>query len=282
MRRHAYILAADPTYLAASVRAYYPVVDRIVVSYDRGHRSWAGQHLPGEEAIAQVKAVDVDGKCVLAPGDYSDPDGPVLDVETHQRQTALDQASEGADWVLTLDTDEVIRRLDPFLGALGRAEDAGADALHYPARWLYNRVGEDLFLETSTRWGRTVTHYPGPLAVRAGTRLDHCRQTLAPHYRVDIRPWNADPYHPRGTLVHEVVHPRDAVMHFSWVRDDAAMRAKFAWSGHADQYAEPTVYRHWVWRTQHPRLAAAASVLRRHDRDRYRVLHLPGAPEARV
>jgi len=276
MRRTAYVLAADPAYATASIRAYYPVVDRIVVSYDRDHTSWAGGPLPVADCLAAIASVDVDGKCVLAPGAYARPGEPPLESETIQRQKALDQASDGADWVLTLDTDEVIPRLEPFLGALDRADAAGARALHYPSRWLYARVGPGRYLESSTRFGRARAHYPGPLAVAAGTLLEHCRQTDAPHYRVDVRPWNTDPHHPRDAVVHEVVAERDAVLHFSWVRDDATMRAKFAWSGHADQYAAPAVYRRWAWRSRHPRLAAAGSLLR--SEDRYRVVRLPEPP----
>lgn len=277
MRLNAYVLAADPAFLTASLRAYYPTVDRIVVSFDQDHRSWSGRPLPVAECLAAVRALDVDGKCTLAPGAYSRPDEPPLDSETIQRQKALDLASDGADWVLQLDTDEVIPHLAPFLGAIDRADAAGARALHYPSRWLYTRVGEGRYLETSTRWGRSVSHYPGPLAVAAGTTLTHCRQAEdAPHYRIDVRPWNTDRNHPRDAIVHEVVAPRDAVLHFSWVRSAETMRDKFAWSGHADQFTVPAVYRRWAWRSRHPRLTAAMSLVR--PADHYRVVRLPEPP----
>ncbi len=276
MRLTAYVLAADPAFVTASLRAYYSVVDRVVVSFDQDRTSWSGRPLPVDECLAAIRALDVDGKCVLAPGAFARPGEPPLDSETIQRQKALDQASDGADWVLQLDTDEVIPRLAPFLAAIEHADAAGAGALHYPSRWLYSRVGEGRYLESSSWLGRTVSHYPGPLAVAAGTRLTHCRQADAPLHRVDVRPWNTDPNHGRDAVVHEVIDPRDAVLHYSWVRSDATMREKFAWSGHADQYAEPAVYRRWAWRSRHPRLAAAGSLVRRTDR--YRVVRLPEPP----
>lgn len=277
MRLTAYVLAADPAFLTASLRSYYPAVDRIVVSFDQDHTSWSGRPLPVAGCLEAVRALDVEDKCVLAPGAYARPGEPPLESETIQRQKALDQASDGADWVLQLDTDEVVPRWPAFLGAIEHAEAAGATALHYPSRWLYSRVGEGRYLEASSLLGRTVSHYPGPLAVTAGTVLTHCRQSEeAPLYRVDVRPWNTDPNHPRDAVVHEVIAPRDAVLHFSWVRPEQVMRDKFAWSGHADQYTEPAVFRRWAWRSRHPRLAAAGSLLRRTDR--YRVVRLPEPP----
>lgn len=107
MRLHAYVLAGDPAWATESLTSYYPLVDRVVVSFDRGHLSWSGRPMPVEAAIANLRLADPDGKIVLAPGNYSDPSRPFLDSETDQRQAALDAASEGADWVLQLDTDEI-------------------------------------------------------------------------------------------------------------------------------------------------------------------------------
>ncbi|MEU2201880.1 hypothetical protein [Isoptericola sp. NPDC019482] len=287
MRLHAYLLAADPNYLAASLSSYYDHVERIIVSYDRSHRSWTGTPLPVDECLEIVKEIDVEGRCELVPGDFWRPGADPLDSDTHQRRVALAVASEGADWVLQLDTDEVMVSPPAFLGALGRADAAGATALDYPSRWLYARVGDapsrsgsrtGRYLEMSTAWWRPVAGYPGPLAVHAGTRLDLARQApSALRYRVDVRPWNTDPAQGRGSLVHEVVGLDDAVVHYSWVRSRDAMRRKFGWSGHTGEYSHPLVYRRWAWRSAHPWFAAATSPLRRHP-ERFRVVRLPEPP----
>lgn len=267
LRLNAYVLAADPWFLAESVRAYYAHVRRIVVSYDRSSTSWSGTPLPVGECLRILKALDVEGKCVLAPGDFWRPDERPLDNDTHQRRVALDQAGEGADWVLQLDTDEVIPSFGTFFGVLRRAEDHGAAALDYPARWLYARVGDvaggGRYLEASTRSWRAAAGFPGPLAVRPGVRLHCARQVQsAPHYRVDLRPWNTDPAHAHGTIVHEVVPIRDAVVHYSWVRSDEYMRRKLGWSGHSPFLGDPRLYRRWVWRSKHPYLIAATAPFR--------------------
>ena len=129
----------------------------------------------------------------------------------------------------------------------------------------------------ATRTGRLTASYPGALAVRAGTTLRHCRQADTPLFRVDVRPWNTDPYHPRDAIVHEVVPESHAVVHFSWVRSDEAMRVKFGWSGHAAEYTKPAVYARWRWRSDHPRATVLSSALRRTDRFRLSPISDPPA-----
>ncbi|WP_146340767.1 hypothetical protein [Nesterenkonia sp. NBAIMH1] len=263
MRLTAYVLAADPNYLASSVRAYYPFVERIIVSYDRSSTSWTGTALPVQECLDILSALDSEGKCVLTPGDFARLDHDPLSNDTFQRQHALDAASEDADWVVQLDTDEVMLSPETFFACLERAEKAGASALDYPSRWLYSRTAGGQYLEASTRFGRPRADYPGPLAVRAGTQLVQARQTPAPLYRVDLRPWNTDPAHNHAVTVHEVIPPDAAVLHFSWVRDHDTIRRKFGWSGHAEDYSKPEIYRLWAARQRRPRLTALSSPLRR-------------------
>ncbi|GAA1988053.1 hypothetical protein GCM10009718_27010 [Isoptericola halotolerans] len=269
MRIHAYVLAADPHFLAASLRSYYDRVDRVVVSYDRSSTSWTGTSLPVDECLRIIKAVDVDGKCVLAPGDFWNPDAEPIANDTAQRQTALDQAGDGADWVLQLDTDEIMPAPGTFLAMVDEAEDVGADALEYPARWLYSRVGDapggGRYLEASTRFWRPAASFPGPLAVRPGVTLDCARQSSAAvHFRVDLRPWHTDRVQAYERPVHAVIPVSDAVVHYSWVRPDEQMRRKFGWSGHAAAYSQPAVYAKWVARTRRPWRAVLATPVRRH------------------
>lgn len=269
MRVDAYVLAADPHFLAASLSSYYDRVHRIVVSYDRSSTSWTGTSLPVDQCLRVIKSVDVEGKCVLAPGDFWRPDAEPIANDTHQRQTALDQVGDDADWVLQLDTDEVMSAPGTFFRMLDRAEDVGASALEYPSRWLYARVGDvpggGRYLEASTRFWRPAASFPGPLAVKPGVTLDCARQSSAAvHYRVDLRPWHTDRVQGYERPVHDVVPVPDAVMHYSWVRPDEQMRRKFGWSGHAATYSRPAVYDRWVARSRRPRLTAMTTPWRKH------------------
>lgn len=277
-RLNAYVLIGDPSYLRESISAYYPYVDRIVLSYDRGARSWAGAPMPIAHCLRIIAELDVEGKCEHHPGDFSRAEHRVFDNETHQRQAALDAASEGADWVLQLDTDEVM--LDPgtFFEMLDRADRAGATGLDFPARWLYTRVGDGRYLELTRRFWQTAAAFPGPLAVRSGSVLGHARQAEVDLFRVDFAPRNTDPWRSPDVPVHAVI-PRDrAVVHFSWVRDPEVIRRKFAWSGHARVMREPKVLRRWLWRTAHPILAVLTTPFHNGNDGRYRLVRIAEPP----
>ncbi|GAA2858438.1 hypothetical protein [Microbacterium arabinogalactanolyticum] len=277
-RRTAYVLLADPSYLRESIGAYYDRVDRIVVSYDRSHTSWTGTPLPLQQCLRLISDLDRDSKMVLAPGDFARPGETGLANDTHQRQVALDQASEGSDWVLQLDTDEVMVSPDVFFDMLNRAESAGARGLDFPSRWLYTRTGPGRYLEVTRRFWGVAASYPGPLAVRAGTTLRHARQADIDLFRVDFAPRNTDPWRPPDAEVHAVITPDKGVLHFSWVREPDVIKRKFGWSGHSEHMQPPEVYRRWVWRTRHPLLTAVTTPLRRRDDGRYRLSRIPEPP----
>ncbi|WP_314506974.1 hypothetical protein [uncultured Microbacterium sp.] len=262
LRVNAYVMLADPSFLRESLTSYYHFVDRIVLSFDRAALSWTGTPLPIEQCLRIVEELDVEGKCVAAPGHFAFVDRDPLENDTFQRQHALDIASADADWVLQLDTDEVLLEPQLFFDCLARAHAAGSGGMDFPAMWLYSRVSPGRYLERSGRFWKRAASYPGPLAVRPGTRLSLARQTDVDLYRVDIQPANSDPWHPRQTVVDEAIAPGQAVAHFSWVRHPDVMRRKFGWSGHAEDLRPPSVYRAWAWRTRHPRIAVATSVFR--------------------
>jgi hypothetical protein len=272
LRINAYVLAGDPWWVEESIRSYYPIVDRIVVSYDASGRSWSGGPLAVEESLEHIRAVDSDSKCVFAPGEYARPGQFILDVEHAQRQAAFDHASEGADWVLQIDTDEVVGDLTTFSSCLEEADVAHAGGLEYPARYLYARTRSGLFLERSTRAWRTEASYPGPVAVRARSRLAHLRQADVSLYRVDFRRRNTDPAHPRDAVVDRVVPVAAGIRHYSWVRSVDYMRRKAAWSGHSDTYTKDL--ENWLRRSRRPLLAVAQTPLRRAG-GRFRFVRLP-------
>lgn len=283
VRLNAYIMLGDPTYLAASVGAYYEVVDRIVVSYDREGRSWSGEPLPIEECLAELAAIDADQKTVHLRQSFSNPAANPLDCETRQRRSSLNAAANDAEWVLQLDTDEVIPRVGPFMDMLRRANAAGAVGLHFPSRWLYARAGSGTYLEACSRWWRAAAGYPGPLAVRSGTQLTHARQCAGPLFRVDFRRRNTDPWHPRTAPVHATVRVADGVLHFAWVRSDAVMTRKARISGHRDDLDWDTRLTKWRSRQRRPRLACALTPLRRRNHtDWLRLARLPAEPSPTV
>jgi hypothetical protein len=177
MHLAAYVLAADPTWIRTSVLAYYPHVSRIVVSFDRRGLGWSGEPVPAKRCVAALKSIDRDRKLVLLPGDYCGTHDDLMAAETAQRQEALDAAAEGADWVLQIDTDEVLPDASALTRALAATQDERYVAVSWPMRVLYRRLGRGRFLEVAAEDGSLHVEYPGPVAVRSGTRLDHARWT---------------------------------------------------------------------------------------------------------
>jgi hypothetical protein len=185
MKLAAYVLAADPTWVRTSVLAYYPYVSRIVVSYDRGGRGWSGAPVPARRCVAALRSIDVARKLRFVPGDHAGRHADLMAAETAQRQTALDIASAGADWVLQLDTDEVV----PDAGALCRAladVPPAYQGVAWPMRVLYRRLRGGRYLEVAAPDGGLHVEYPGPVAVRAGATLHHARNPVGYTLKVPL------------------------------------------------------------------------------------------------
>ncbi|GAA2032769.1 hypothetical protein GCM10009819_16030 [Agromyces tropicus] len=276
IRLNAYVLAGDPAWIEASIGSYAALVDRIVVSYDRSHRSWSGHPLSVDESLRRIAAAAPEGTVELLPGDHVAGERSLMATETAQRQAALDAASRGADWVLQLDTDEVLPAPEAFLEQLTIADADGADAVAFPLRNLYAMTGDGRFLEQCGRFWTTQAAYPGPIAVRAGTTLTVARQARGvPHRRVDVAPRNTDPAHPRDTTVDAVVPTEQAVLHLSWVRTEDQMREKRDVSGYAANRDWDRDLARWRWRARHPWLTAAGAPVSRKWWDRYRPVRVP-------
>ncbi len=283
MRLNAYVLAGDPAWIASSIGSYYDMVDRIVVSFDRSGRSWTGAPLSVEESLRLIAAADPEGKTVLLPGDHVDPSRYPLHAETAQRQTALDAASEGADWVIQIDTDEIVPAPGRFAHFIRVAEGRGATTLAYPARNFYARTPSGAFLEHCGRFWTVQSGFPGPVAVRAGTTLTLARQARsASSFRVDVSPWNRDPAHPRTTPVHAVIPADQALIHMSWVRTEAQMVEKSVVSGHASERDWPRELAEWRSRARHPWLTALRAPLARDPNRRFRVARLPAYADVQL
>jgi hypothetical protein len=286
LRVNAYVLAADPAYLAASVQSYYALADRIVVSFDESHKGWSGHPVDVPQSLNELAAIDVHNKLDLRAGRFSDPARPAMEGETKQRQAALEIASEGADWVLQLDGDEVLPDLERFAATVESAHAGGYPALEYPARWLYAKAVDGTWLELSRRWWGVAAGYPGPVAVRAGSRLKLARQIGLPAYRVDFRSVNTDPWRRADEPVHETVDEDQGILHFSWVRSEEELWDKARVSGHSTDFNWAAAIKTWKWRRAHPRIAALGNPVRRQrhlwDRPWVRRTRIPLDPPARV
>lgn len=249
MRLNAYILAGDPTWVEASIRSYYGVVDRIIVSYDANCRGWTGAPIDVEKCLRLIREIDTEGKCDYRPGHFARPAyflRPMVN-DTHQRQVALGQAAAGgADWVLQLDTDEVLPKPDRLVAVLREADIHRISAVEWPMRVLFRKLRSGQFLEVCARGGRDRFEYPGPVAVKPTVELIDARRSKGPFIRPIVHGDNRSLQLLRpaqdGERRVESLDPADAVIHNSWAREPASVRAKIASWSHNDGWRSWAFY----------------------------------------
>jgi len=234
---HAYVLAADPTWIESSVGAYYPHVEKIIVSFDRTGRGWTGASIPVEECISRLRCMDGDRKMQFIGGCYSERVSDPMENDTLQRNAALAQATEGARWVLQLDTDEWLPDVDAFLEALAHAERLDLGALEWPMRVLYRKMSGGRILEVCSRERGDHFEYIAPVAVRTGVRLVHSRRTACPFLRAVARGDDKSGQLRRplaeGERREALLDSSEAIIHNSWARSPSDLRRKLASWSHA-------------------------------------------------
>lgn len=279
-RLAAYVLAADPSWIEESVRSYYDVVDAIVVSFDETGTSWTGTPMPVGECLERLAAVDPHGKMRLAPGRYADTGEHPLRNETRQRTEAIAAAAAHGDWVVQLDTDEVMADPSEFVRCVVEAHRQGFVGLEYPSRVLYQHVRGNVYLEQCRRTWTVAAQYPGSMAVRADATLRLARQVDGDPFRVDFRSTSTDLAHPADAPVHRVIRQRQGIMHFSMVRSEAAMRAKARSNGHAGDFDWDPVIARWLDVGAHPVRAVLTTPTQRGAGRRFlRPARVPAAPD---
>lgn len=239
MRLRAYVLAADPAWLETSIQSYYDIVEKIVVSYDRNKVGWTGRPLPIDECLDRAKSVDKDNKMEFVPGDYAILSNAPMANETRQRREALARAGD-ADWVLQLDTDEVVTNLSSLLKRLA-AFPASVACVRWPMRSFFQRSTDGRYLEVcSKRRGHVEEYFP--VAVRPGATLAEARCTHKETVTLKSRTFSIESLSdPNARLARN-----ETMLHFSWVRSNEQMLRKLQSWGHSRDFDTERYYRE-IW-----------------------------------
>jgi hypothetical protein len=260
VRLAAYLLAADPTWIEKSVRAYYDQVEEILVSYDEDGIGWSGSRVQSEDTIARLRAIDVAGKMRFVGGEYhSQPTAPAGEI--HQRQAALDSLATAADWVLQIDSDEVVPDMDVLIAALHHADERGLRAVEWPMRVLFRRLNDREYLVVTGKDGRGHFEYPGPIAVRPVAVFRDARRVDVPFLRPVVEGDDSSLQLTREPATGEdrsfTITADQAILHNSWGRSPAVVLRKVRGWGHNDGWR---TWRHYLltwlpsrylWRWQH-------------------------------
>src|SRR5262249_3221630 len=157
---------------------------------------------------------DVDRKMELCPGDYARPGHSPMENDTHQRQHALEAARTGADWVLAIDTDEVLPDAETFARRLAEVPVEFRPA-EWPMRSFFRRTDSGLFLEVCTPIRCQLSEYPGCVAVRPGVEFLKARRVPESSWRFEVRKVSRDPLTGRRFTASGVVTKSEAILHFS-------------------------------------------------------------------
>lgn len=252
MHLTAYIMAADPAWIRASVRSYYHLVEEIVVSYDVNGVGWTGAPIPVDECLSRLKAIDPDKKMRFMPGDYARPNRHPMENDTYQRQCAFDDASAGADWVLAVDTDEVLPNPNALLGMLEYAEEREIPLVEWPMRVFFQRLRDGRFLEVCARKRRDRFEYPGPIAARPGAKCKGARHAEGRFLRPIVMGDRQSPQicatpGPDEVRIENLTID-DAILHFSWARSAEDVRSKVASWSHSEGLNSWIFYHLW-WKS---------------------------------
>jgi hypothetical protein len=280
MKMSAYLCLGDPAWIEASVQSYYPYVSKIIATYDRNGCSWTGPKIDVDTCIQRLKAIDVDNKVEYVAGEFSiqsNFDNPILS-ETIQRTVGLDVASQFGDWVLQLDTDEIISNWNVFAAHVEYASSNSFDALYFPSISIYQMISQSLALESCRRWGVRQAGYPAPLCVRSGSKLYLARRSRGSTFHVTCRGSFNTVIESHAVVHHQSVHERDCVVHITKGRTPAYMEQKFKTWGHAKDRDYGTDLKYWNLVRRYPWILLAVShLIRGYKLDKLRLFWLPAS-----
>lgn len=235
----AYILAADTSKLVDSIKSYYSIVTKIIVSCDESSRGWTGTPIRTQDVIDIVKSIDMHDKCIIHYGDYSTSEFNInpMSGDTFQRNVALSLAAEYGDWILQIDTDEVVTDVAALQKWIQCADQNGYNALEWPLSVVYRKFGNKE-LTVCASDGSPLYEYPGSIAVRAGCPVVHARRVSSKLLRLtvvrdDKSKSLLNKIEDYETRLECLSHDQ-AIVHYSWSRSAAEIFEKVRSWGHAN------------------------------------------------
>ncbi|WP_312994435.1 hypothetical protein [Chryseobacterium flavum] len=113
-----YLLSYDYSYIFTSIKQIYNEADRIVISYDSGNKTWAGNdvYIP-ESFFIEIKEIDTQNKIIFYKDNFYIPGMQPMELETRQRNMMSEKLGKGG-WHIQMDGDEYaydFKKLSRFL-----------------------------------------------------------------------------------------------------------------------------------------------------------------------
>lgn len=274
----AYICLGDPAWIEASVQSYYPYVTKIIATYDRDGLSWTGPKIDIDVCIERLKAIDVENKVEFFADNFSVPsnyDNPILN-DTLQRQIGVDLASQYGDWVVQLDTDEIIANWKVFATQMEFANANNFDAVYFPSIYVYQLISRTIALESCRRFGGRQAGYPGPLCIRANSELYLSRRSRGRTLHVACQGSFNTVIEDHATVSSTTVSESDCVIHITKGRTPASMEQKFLTWGHSKDRDYSLDLKYWKFVRKYPWIFLFIShMIRGHNLDKLRLFRIP-------
>ncbi len=231
------MLAADPTWIYESIAAYYDFIDILVVSFDCNSKSWTGSDIPVDECRQKIR--EIDSRCIIVDisDDYSGSPGTPIQRDTSQRQACIDYLSTRVDWIIQIDTDELMPDIRPVLTEIQNIPE-NVDGIEWPMRVLYRQLSSNSYLGVSNLDSNPVYEYPGPIVVRKNVTLVDARRisTQVVRYSVigDTSSLQLKGCHIDGIQIRSTLDHSSAIVHNSWARSPKSVWRKVRSWGHND------------------------------------------------
>jgi hypothetical protein len=233
----AYVLLADPTWIAKSISAYYHHVDYLVVSYDSDSCGWTGHQIPVAECLEVIDRLDIDQKVIKLSDSYSRYSGSPMQRETNQRQTCINYLSDKVEWILQLDTDEWLPNVTHLLDC-ARSQSDSIQGIEWPMRVLYRQLSFNRYLAVCGKGNRPTFEYPAPVLVRCNAPLVDARRINGRIARYAVTDDHASlqlqPSHTQDIQIIRELTPDDVIVHNSWARSPRVVLTKIKSWGHND------------------------------------------------
>lgn len=101
-----YLLSYDYQYIFNSLKLVYDFADKIVISYDKDGKTWAGNdiHIPSS-FFEEIKKIDTKSKISFYADSFHIENTPPMSLETRQRNMLAEKLGKGG-WHIQIDSDE--------------------------------------------------------------------------------------------------------------------------------------------------------------------------------
>ena len=249
MRIGAYVLAADPTWLRSSLASYYDHLDALVLAIPADGLGWSGVPVQAQRCADIVRQSDHRGIVREVVGRWVDSDDPMR-AENRQRNAAIQALGDDVDWVLQIDSDEILPSFAALKGVLEQADRRRINSVEWPMRVLYRQLRDGRFLQVMSRSAQDHFEYPGPIAIRARTPVVQARRTTGGYLRPVIAGDGASLQVCGPAEPEEVRLPGlpslAAIVHNSWARKPSNVRNKVSSWGHQSD-ANWRAYYYLTW-----------------------------------